>query len=139
MLYCVYKTEKTQESKKLLITCKQTCKKTIQQVAVRGGKGRSLTIACSKHARTVIPKKKKKIQKWKKKISFEIIHTKLRSAQKSYKIKGHTHYAVNRKAARACGEALFFAFFAYREEKKMLSLSVYDVENVWVGADWCSA
>lgn len=56
--------------------------------------------------------------KKKKKISFEIIHTKLRSAQKSYKIKGHTHYAVNRKAARACREALFFAFFAYREEKK---------------------
>lgn len=70
--------------------------------------------------------------KKKKKISFEIIHTKLRSAQKSYKIKGHTHYAVNRKAARACREALFFAFFAYREEKKkkkMLSLSVYDVEK----------
>ena len=34
---------KTQENKKLLITCKQ--KKTIQQVAVRGGKGRSLAIA----------------------------------------------------------------------------------------------
>lgn len=69
MLLCVYKTEKTQESKKLLITCKQTCKKTIQQVAVRGGKGRSLTRlrVLSTHVRLFQKKKKSKYKNEKKK------------------------------------------------------------------------